>query len=287
MSANETSPAPRPDIFNRNVRRLRRSRMVHLRKTGGDNFLNVHLAEDVAERFDDINLPIETILLIGAHLPQLTERLAQKASVTIVEPAPDLAAQCGAINADEDALLNTDALRGEKFDAIVWPGGLESVNDIPGALIQCRHLLKPGGVLIGGFVGGGSLATLKSVLLQAESERPVARMHPQIDLRSLGDLLLRCGFALPVADSHDITVRYSSLKRLVQDLREAGLTNVLAGETPSLQRRALDKLNAMFQAQSDPDGKTPEHFQFILFSAWVPDQPAPKPPEQRGQNLKV
>lgn len=287
MSAEETPPASRPDIFNRHVRRLRRSRMVRLGEAGGDNFLNAHLADDIAERFDDISLPIETILLIGAHLPQLKDRLAQRATVAVVEPSASLAAQHSAINADEDALLNSEALQGQKFDAIIWPGGLESVNDIPGALIQCRHLLKPGGVLIGGFIGGGSLATLKSVLLQAESERPVARMHPQIDLRSLGDLLLRCGFALPVADSHGITVRYSSLKRLIRDLREAGLTNMLASDTPSLNKVALDRLNAMFKAQSDPDGKTPENFQFILFSAWVPDQAPPTPPTQRGQNLKI
>ena len=277
-----SSAENRPDIFNRHIRRHRRTRMVHLR---GDSFLNTHLEEEVAERFDDIGLPIETILVIGAHLPNLRERLAQKANVTVVESSPEIAIRHQAIIADEDTLLHNEALQGQKFDAVVWPGGLESVNDIPGALIQCRHLLKPGGVLVGGFVGGSSLATFKTALLHAEQDRPVARMHPQIDLRAMGDLLLRCGFVLPVVDSHSLTVRYSNLERLVQDLREAALTNLLASDAPSLGKAGLGRLKHYFSEQADDDGKTRETFQFILFSAWTADGALPTPPVERGQNL--
>lgn len=279
-----SEPETRPDIFNRHKRRIRRQRMMRM---GGDAFLNTHLEEEVAERFDDIGLPIETILLIGGHLPELRTRLSKKAEVTIVEASPGIATRQDTIVTDEDALLHDEALQGKKFDAIVWPGGLESVNDIPGALIQCRHLLKPGGVLIGGFVGGGSLTALKSALMKAEEDRPAARLHPQIDLRAMGDLLLRCGFVLPVVDNHSLTVRYSSLQRLVQDLRESALTNVLAGHSPAISKAGHQKLKLHFSQQADDDGKVRETFQFILFSGWTPDGALPVAPMERGQNLKL
>lgn len=281
-----SSAESRPDIFDRNRRRARRARMMHMLDAGGDAFLASHLSEEVAERFDDIDVPIDRILLIGAHRPELSKRLADKADLIIVESNEELGAAHGAIVTDEDALLHAPQLQGQKFDAVIWPGGLESVNDIPGALIQCRHLLKPGGVLVGGLIGGGSLATLKSVQLEAESERLVARMHPQIDLRAMGDLLLRCGFVLPVVDNHTLNVRYSSLSRLIQDLRESGLTNVLAGSPAPLNKSIYQELRRRFTERADPDGKTQEMFQFILFSGWVPDSARPVPPTERGQNLK-
>lgn len=276
-------PETRPDIFDRKRRQVRRSRSYSM---GGEAFLQGRLADEVAERVDDIATPLSSILLIGALTPKLREHLATKGEVTVVESAPDVAEKVGAIAADEDMLISTIHLQNRQFDAIAWPGGMESVNDIPGALIQCRRLLKPGGALIGGFFGGGSLPGLKAALLKAESERPVARMHPQIDVRSMGDLLLRCGFALPVIDSHALNVRYSRLSRLTQDLRESALTNLLSGDSTQMTRQSLSKLIEAYQSSVDPDGKVAETFHIILFSAWVPEGIQPAPPLERGQNLK-
>src|SRR3546814_3180931 len=101
-------------------------------------------------------------------------------------------------------------------------GGLDSVNDVPGALVRLRALLAPDGLLLGAFVGDGSLPRQRRAVM-SEDVRPIARLHPQIDLAAIGNLLQRTGFTLPVVDVEALTVRYGDWFALVRDLRAAGL----------------------------------------------------------------
>src|SRR3546814_8147465 len=126
------------------------------------------------------------------------------------------------VQADEDALPFADA----SFDLIIACGTLESVNDLPGALILIRRILRPDGLFLAAFVGAGSLPVLRSALLAGDADRPAKHIHPQIAVRSAGDPLRRAGFAMPEAEGDSPTVRYSSLMSLVADMRGMGGSNI-------------------------------------------------------------
>ncbi len=212
-------------------------------------------------------------LLIGAHDKMLAEQLrATGTELTILEAGPALAASCGAIVGEADTI----DLPFASFDLVVWPGGLDGVNDVPGALVRLRALLAPDGLLLGAFVGDGSLPRLRRAAM-ADGLRSIARLHPQIDLAAMGNLLQRVGFALPVVDVEALTVRYADWFALVRDLRAAGLSSRLDPAPPPLTRDEVVRIAAAFAAAADPDGRIAESFRIIHFSGWAPhpDQPQP------------
>jgi SAM-dependent methyltransferase len=159
---------------------------------------------------------------------------------------------------------------------VVACGGLDQVNDLPGALTLIRRVLKPDGLFLAAFVGAGSLPKLRTAILGAE-DRAVARLHPQIDVRSAGDLLARAGFALPVSDSERVTVRYGSLIALLADLRGTATTSLLAGPVHSLTRTAIARAVAEFQRGADADGKSGEAIEIVYLLGWAPAPDQPKP----------
>ncbi|MXP09566.1 class I SAM-dependent methyltransferase [Pseudoblastomonas halimionae] len=151
-------------------------------------------------------------------------------------------------------------------DFIASLGTLDTVNDLPGALVHLREALAPGGLMIASFVGAGSLERLRAIMHAADGERPAPRLHPMVDIRSGAQLLQRAGFADPVVDGHSLPVRYSSLGRLVGDLRALGLSNVLAEPGPPLGKAALTRARAKFDELSDSEGKLLERFEIITLS---------------------
>ncbi len=152
------------------------------------------------------------------------------------------------------------------YELVASVGSLGTVNDLVGALIQMRELLKPGGLAMASFVGGSSLPCLRQAMLAAEPDRPAARMHPLIDPRSCPQLLARAGWTDPVVDSYRLTVRYTSLDRLVQDLREMAMGNALASPAPPLTRDSVRLARDAFMAMADDDGKVSETFEIITLT---------------------
>lgn len=182
------------------------------------------------------------------------------------------AAAAGGVQGDEDRLPFADA----SFDLVVSAGVLDQVNDVPGALALARRVLRPDGLLLAAFVGAGSVPVLRASLFAAEAERPAARLHPQIDLRSAGDLLMRAGFTLPVADVESLRVRYRSLDRLLADLRGMAATSLLAAPAP-FTRSALVRAAEAFAAHADSDGRVAEKFQLVFLTGWAPGDKQPQP----------
>lgn len=212
-------------------------------------------------------------LLIGAHDAALAHQLrAIGTELTIVEAGPRLAAATGALVGEADAIDLPFAC----FDLIIWPGGLDSVNDVPGALVRMRALLAPDGLLLGTLVGDGSLPRLRRALM-TEGVRSIARMHPQIDLAAVGNLLQRTGFTMPVVDVEALNVTFSNWLALVRDLRAAGLSNRLAPAPPPLTREETARIAAAFEEQAGSDGRITEAFRLIHFSGWAPHPDQPKP----------
>lgn len=178
----------------------------------------------------------------------------------------------GGVQADEDRPPFADA----SFDLILSAGVLDGVNDLPGALLLARRMLRPDGLFLGALIGASSLPTLRAAFRAAEGERPAPHLHPQIDVRAAGDLLVRAGFALPVADSETIMVRYPDLSRLIADLRGMAAANLLLGRR-ILDRATFARLTAAFQALADPDGRITEQFTILFLTGWSPSPDQPQP----------
>lgn len=260
--------------FDRALRRLRRDRAAE--RPDDSRFLFRRAADELVERLDLVARPFSTALDLGCGDGYLAERLrARGLSVTAADAGSRFAS--GGVQCDEDRL----PFEGGSFDLVVSVGVLDTVNDLPGALIQIRRALRPDGLFLAAFAGAGSLPRLRAALRAAEEADDLpagARFHPQIDVRAAGDLLVRAGFALPVADDEALDVRYSSLAALIADLRGMAATNLLA-ERP---RRTFSRLGyavarAAFVAPADHDGRTAERFHILHLSGWAPSPDQPKP----------
>ena len=256
-----------PDIFDRNRRRIRRDRAApHFVDFA---FIREWMVEGISERLDAVRREFHDVLDLGCFDGRFTP--PPGARVTRLDAGARFARLANGIQGDEDQPHFPDA----SFDLIVSAGVLDSVNDLPGALALARRALRPDGLFLGAFLGGSTLATLRAVLLEAEAERPAARVHPQVDVRSAGDLLVRAGFALPVADVETLNVRYASLFDLVRDLRGMAATSLFPA-TPPLVRETVARAATLFAARADAEGRTTERFDAIFLTAWAPDPSQPK-----------
>lgn len=267
MAAAPPPDAP-PEPFSRSARRVRRDRAAA--GYGAHDFLRAAMLDGITERLAAVQRPLNDFLDMGcfdaAFAPPPGARVAR------LDSGFAFAQAAGGVQGDEDRLPFADA----SFDCVVSAGVLDAVNDVPGALALARRVLRPDGLFLAAFVGAGSLPRLRAALLEGEAPRAVARVHPQIDVRSAGDLLVRAGLTLPVADVEPLAVRYASLGRLLDDLRGMAATNLLHG-TPPLTRAALARAAAAFAAQADADGRVTERFQIVYLTGWAPDPSQPKP----------
>ncbi|WP_298398077.1 class I SAM-dependent methyltransferase [Sphingobium sp.] len=266
----------RPDIFDRARRARNRDRM--LARFPDHDFLHRAMLDELLDRLTDVQRDLPEVLLIGC--PDGSARAALEAMgkrVACADPGFLAAKAVGGVQADEDALPFAD----DSFDLIIACGTLDSVNDLPGALILMRRVLRPDGLMLAAFTGAGSVPRLKSALLAAEGDRPGQHVHPQVDVRSAGDLLSRAGFTMPVADGDVLSVRYGDIVRLMHDLRGMGAGNALAERAPALTRDTLMRAAGHFAAAADPDGRTAEQMAIIYLSGWKPD-PSQAAPARRG-----
>ena len=265
-----------PDIFDRNARRARRDRAA--RSFSEHDFLIEHMASELADRLQMVKRDFADVLLLGCHDGQIAAHFTAPGRHIVHADAGHAFARMGhGVQCDEDRLPFADA----SFDLVLSIGVLDGVNDLPGSLALIRRILRPDGLFLGGFVGAGSLSWLKSALLAADSATSGAaapRIHPQIDVRSAGDLLTRAGFALQVADGERLDVGYGDPVRLMHDLRGMGATNILSNRTRHAPGRAwLGSIFDRFRHDAGLDGRLREAFELVYLTGWspAPDQPRP------------
>lgn len=235
-----------PTIFSPVRRMAARRRVLRLQALpGAPRYIINDMVEDVVERLAFLRHTPSRTLVVGDWTGGLAAVLP---GVTSAEPGEGF---------DEEQPL---PLAG--FDFIASLGTLDTVNDLPGALVHLRNALAPGGLLIASLPGAGSLPALRSAMLAADGDRPAPRLHPAIDVRSGAQLLQRAGFADPVADGRSLTVRFSSLDRLVGDLRAQGLGNVLARPGPPLTRRSIGIARQAFGESTE------DVFELVTLTGW-------------------
>ena len=276
-----SDPAPQRLIFQPALRAARRDRAAA--GFAGYDFLYRYMLDELMERLDIVQRPLGEVLVIGCpdtRARAMLESLGK--SVVCLDPGFINASANHGVQADEDALPFAD----NSFDLIIACGTLDSVNDLPGALVLMRRILRPDGLLLAAFCGGGTLPQLRAALLSGEDDRAGAHIHPQIDLRTMGDLLQRAGFAMPVVDSDMVTARYGSILSLMHDLRGMGSTNCLTSASP-LNRVSIAKAAIAFAEQAEPDGKTAEQFNLFYLSGWKPDPSQPAPAKRGSATVSL
>lgn len=271
--------------FDTALRRLRRDRAAA--SGGAADYLFRLAADELLERLDLVSRRFERALDLGCGGGYLTTRLRERGiHVVPADPGRRFASAAEGVQIEEDRLPFGDGA----FDLVVSVGALDTVNDLPGALLLIRRALRPDGLFLGAFPGAGSLPRLRSAMLAADAVEGGAapRIHPQIDVRAAGDLLVRAGFALPVADNWSIDVRFPGLPALVRDLRAMGGTNLLAKRSRRpIGRLGLAAAMADFAAAADPDGKTAERFEFVQLLGWAPSPDQPKPARRGSATVSL
>lgn len=189
---------------------------------------------------------------------------------------------------DDDVL----ALQPKSYDLVIHAMALHWSDDPVGQLVQCRHALKPDGLFLGLFFGGQTLHELRASLAEAEAEVTGGlspRILPMGEIRDLGALLQRAGFALPVADSLTQKVTYSDALRLMADLRAMGEGNALANRLKHPTNRMVIARAAQIYAQAFPalDGRILATFEILCLTGWAPhdSQQQPLRPGSAAQRL--
>lgn len=255
------------EIFDRQRRRRQRDRASP--RFGDHAFVRELMLDAITERLASVKRSFTDVLDVGCADAAFE---LSGARIARTDAGFRFAAAAGGVQADEDRLPFADA----SFDLAIAAGTLDTVNDLPGALTLIRRALRPDGLFLGAFLGAGTLATLRSLMREAEADRPAARFHPLVEVRAAGDLLVRAGFALPVADTETLTVRYASLARLLGDVRGMAGGSLLAEVAP-LPRAVLARLAAAFAARADADGRVAERFEIVVLTGWAPSPDQPQP----------
>ncbi len=248
------SAAQVPQIFDRRQSAAKWARARSRQRLGAASYLVDTMASDIAERLDFMQFAPADALIVGEVRHELQAALSNKGASGKVGRLGEL---------DEEQPGPPAA-----FDLTVHLLGLGMVNDLPGALIHGRNTLKPGGLFIAAFPGAGSMPVLRDIVLHADGETPAARMHPLVDNRAATGLLERAGFRRQVVDSYPIRVRYPSLLRMVNDLRDHGLTRSLTRPVPPLDRDWLTLAEAQFDRMRSDDGKVVETFEILVLTGW-------------------
>ena len=280
----EPPTLPSPLIFDRTLLRTRHRRAASL---GPATFLLDRVADDITDRLATVKRRFDLALDLGTPGEAVRAALARVGSVgTIMAaaafPEGRAARTTPFVIADEEALPFGDAT----LDLVVSALALQFVNDLPGTLVQIRRALKPDGLLLAALLGGETLTELRESFAAAESETTGGvspRVAPFADLRDLGALLQRAGFALPVTDTDRLTVRYDSAFALMHDLRRMGATNTLVDRRRRPLRRATLVRMAEIYAErfADPDGRVRATFEIVWLSGWSP-HPSQQQPLKPG-----
>lgn len=224
-------------------------------------FLHHAAADEIEDRLQVVNKSFTDTAVISGHPDLWSGRFAKSHVVPDTEVLP---------------------FEPHSHDLVIHAMGLHWANDPIGQLIQCRRTLRADGLFLGVSFGGQTLHELRACL--AEAEAIVAggmspRVAPMAELRDLGGLLQRAGFALPVADTLPLKTSYRDIWHLMHDLRAMGENNALFQRLRRPTARAVFEHAAQLYTDnfSDSDGRIIATFELVFLTGWAPDESQPKP----------
>jgi SAM-dependent methyltransferase len=270
-------------VFDR--RAVRRHRARAAGTFASHDFLVREVAERLTERLRDVTRTFPRALDLGCHTGIMARVLSGREQVHALvqcDLSPEmahLAADAGApsLATDEEALPFAQG----SFDLVLSALNLHWVNDLPGTLLQLRHMLKPDGLLLVAMLGGETLRELRAALMEAEileEDGASPRVSPFAEVRDAGSLLQRAGFALPVVDKDTIPVTYPNALALMRELRGMAETNAVRTRRKGFTRRGtLLRAAALYEQKfADAKGRIAATFEVIYLTAWAPAPDQPK-----------
>ncbi len=278
-------------VFDRSLLRLRRDRAA------ADilqyDFLFREVAERLLDRLTIVRKDFPVILDLGGGHGVLSEKLRQRSGTEYVvtsDLSPAMVKQSSgpALVADEEYLPFANG----SLDAVISNLALHWTNDLPGALTQVFRALKPDGLFLAAVMGGQSLKELRDSLMTAELKVTGGvspRVSPLIDLRDMGALLQRAGFALPVVDGEIITADYSHPLKLMHDLRGMAASNAVLQRLRIPTRRAviMEAARLYQEKYGDKAGRVPATFEIIYAIGWVPHASQQQPLQPGSAKLRL
>jgi SAM-dependent methyltransferase len=279
-----------PQIFDRRLLCLRRARCFGDKSQA--DFLLEHVAREITDRLEATNRQFENAIAYnaaGGALAAAIHASGKADHVVTADLCPSQAPAGGdvAVVYDEEAL----PFGGAGIGLIVSALMMHWANDLPGALVQARRALRPDGLFLGALFGADTLHELRSAFLAADAELSGGagpRIAPFADVRDLGSLMQRAGFALPVVDADRLTVRYNSAFDLMADLRAMAATNVMAARTRHTGRQLFSRMAEIYHdTYAHADGRIPATFNIVYLSGWAPhdSQQQPLKPGSARQRL--
>ena len=289
----ESRPSLGP--FDRSLHKRHRDRAAA--RFGQVAFLKERAIGDLCDRLDFINRSFDCMLDVGSHggliraaltnRPELATKIKFQIHCDISEAMVSHGPESAFVGDEEQLPLAEHSL-----DLILSALSLHWVNDVPGFMAQARLALKPDGLLLISSLGGRTLQELRAVMAQAESElghQPSQRVSPFADAQDGAQLLQRAGFALPVADSDVVTVRYDTLFGLFRDLKAMGETAAFAGSRGQPLTRATIARAADIYARdfADPDGRIRATFEIVTLTGWAPHSSQQKPLRRGSAKMRL
>ncbi len=271
------------DLFDFAALARRRDRAMRLGFSGGADFLHREVAGLMAERLAEVKREFPRVALLGTGAGVVAASLRPYvapggAGLTQLDPSPAMATAAGA----EVLTGETLPLAEGAFDLVVSTLLLHAANDPVGQLIQMRRALRPDGLMLAALFGGQTLHELRASLAEAEVECEGGlspRVAPMAEIRDLGGLLQRAGFAMPVADAERLTVTYATPLHLMRELRAMGETNILTERRRQPMRRAtlIRACEIYVEHFGAPDGRVRATFEIVFLTGWAPGPDQPKP----------
>ena len=263
------------DIFDR---ALYVDRLARARDTS-PGFLSNAIAGELEERVALVARHFDRALVIAPSPAVLAGRLTASGKVrTVVARPPQASADLG--------------LEPESYDAVFSVLDLHAVNDVPGALIQLRRALRPDGLFMACLFAGDTLTELRQSWLEAEallSNGASPRVAPMIDVRELGSLLQRAGFALPVADLDRTLVRYADPIALMREIRALGMSNSLSARSRlPVSKRLLAAAASIYRERfADAGGRIRATVEIAWATAWSPHESQQQPLKPGSAKMRL
>jgi SAM-dependent methyltransferase len=255
-------------LFDRKLLEIRARRA---RNAGAERFLLDRAMEELVERLAAVTRRFEAVLDIETpDADALRQSLIQTGQIGKIDEAK------------VDLVTESIAAPSNDYDLAVSALAMQWFNDLPGVLAQIKRLLKPDGLLLASMVGGDTLFELRAALAAAEEELEGGispRVSPFVEVRTLGSLLQRAGFALPVTDIDRVTVRYASALELMRELRRMGAANALIERSRKpLRRKTLFRAAEIYSERyADADGRIRATFEILWLSGWAPHESQQQP----------
>ncbi|MEL6291829.1 MAG: methyltransferase domain-containing protein [Pseudomonadota bacterium] len=271
-----------PKLIDRDLLVRRRNR--HASGMADVRFLLDRVMDDVVERLAFVNRTFSDVLALGAYGGETRARLRDvlpEAKIVEADAALNLLSHptdSASVLADEEAL----PFEADSFDLVVAPLTLHLTNDLPGALAQLQTVLRPDGLLLGAILGGRTLEELADAMLTAEAElfgTGSLRVVPKTEVRPLGALLQRAGFALPVVDGDLVTVTYPTPIDLMREIRAMGASNMLVerSRVPMTRGLLMRACEIYVERYGTPDGRVAATFEVLVLTGWAPHPDQQKP----------